>query len=117
MLTQKTRREERESQPFGSSFHMFILPLGLPYINWASEECHLFYLRSSLGPWTFLCSIFAGFSLPCLLATAILDSLPYSNYLAEPSQGAGAPCWTHRLSLNSYLSPFSELVLMSSHQG
>ena len=26
------------------------------------------------GPRAFLCSIFAGFSLPCLLATAILDS-------------------------------------------
>ena len=26
------------------------------------------------GPQTFLCSIFAGFSLPCLSATAILDS-------------------------------------------
>ena len=26
---------------------------------------------------------FAGFSLPCLLATAILDSFPYSTYLTE----------------------------------
>ena len=37
-----------------------------------------FYLRSSLRssdlPLTFLCSICVGFSLPCLLATAILDS-------------------------------------------
>ena len=31
-------------------------------------------LTPVLGPWTFLCSIFVGFSLPCLLATAILDS-------------------------------------------
>ena len=43
------------------------------------------YLRSSLpGPRTFFYSIFAGFSLPCLLATAILDS-SYSNYLTERS--------------------------------
>ena len=39
----------------------------------------LFYLKSSLGSssdlsLTFLCSIFTGFSLPCLLAAAILDS-------------------------------------------
>ena len=56
----------------------FLLPLGLPYVNWASQECCLFYLRSSLRsldlPLTFLCSIFTGFSLPCLLATTILDS-------------------------------------------
>ena len=43
-----------------------------------SQECCLFYLRSSLWssdlPLTFLCSIFTGFSLPCLVAAAILDS-------------------------------------------
>ena len=26
----------------------FLLPLGLPYVNWASQECCLFYLRSWL---------------------------------------------------------------------
>ena len=26
----------------------YLLPLGLPYVNWASQECCLFYLRSSL---------------------------------------------------------------------
>ena len=42
------RAGERETpQPFGSSFYMFFLPLGLPYVKWASQEC-LFYLRSSL---------------------------------------------------------------------
>ena len=43
-----------------------------------SQECCLSYLKFSLWssdlPLTFLCSIFTGFSLPCLLATAILDS-------------------------------------------
>ena len=29
-------------------FFFFPLPLGLPYVNWASQECCLFYLRSSL---------------------------------------------------------------------
>ena len=52
----------------------FLLPLGLPCVNWASQEGCLFYLRSSLKSWTFLCSIFGGFSLVCLSATAILDS-------------------------------------------
>ena len=68
---------ERESEPFDSSFYVFFFPLGLPYANWAQPGV-LFYLKSSL--WssdlslTFLCSILAGFSLPCLLATTILDS-------------------------------------------
>ena len=33
-------------------------PLGLPYVNWASQECCLFHLRSSFWSlnllWTFL---------------------------------------------------------------
>ena len=32
-------------------FLCFFLPLGLPYVNWASQECGLFYLRSSLLSW------------------------------------------------------------------
>ena len=81
------RREEKRVEEHASAgerehalapLFMFFPPLGLPYVNWASQECCLFYLRSSLLssdlPLTFLCSIFAGFSLPCLLATAILDS-------------------------------------------
>ena len=43
-------KEKRSPQlNFGSSFHrFFLLPLGLPYVNWASQECCWFYLRSSL---------------------------------------------------------------------
>ena len=71
-------RERERPGPLAPLFRCFFLPLGLPYVNWAGQECCLFYLRSSLWssdfPLTFLCSIFAGFSLPCLLATAILDS-------------------------------------------
>ena len=91
----KTQREERPStrqrgkdgdrergrqgeSPLAPLFICFSLPLCLPHANWASQECCLFYLKSSLRssdlPLTFLCSIFEGFSLPCLLATAILDS-------------------------------------------
>ena len=39
-----------------------------------SAICSPWGLHWVLGPQTFLCSIFVGFSLPCLLATAVLDS-------------------------------------------
>ena len=71
-----TKRRETESEPwpFGSSFFVFSPPPDLPCVNWASQECCLLHLRPSLRPPTFLCSIFASFSLPCLLVTVILDS-------------------------------------------
>ena len=93
MLTQKTQRENRERERERKRdresvctcahserpralwllfLYVFFLPLGLPYVNWASQESCLFYLRSYSGLRTFLCSIFSVFSLPCLLATAIL---------------------------------------------
>ena len=67
------RGRERESA-LAPLFMFFPSLLGLPYVNWVSQECCLFYLKSSDLLLTFLCSIFAGFPLPCLLATAILDS-------------------------------------------
>ena len=51
MPTQKTRREEKRASPgpLATLFTCFLsFPLGLPYVNWASQECYLFYLRSSL---------------------------------------------------------------------
>ena len=57
----------------GPLFVCVFPPLGLPCVNWARQECCWCYLRSS-GPPTCLCSIFLGFSVPCLLATAILGS-------------------------------------------
>ena len=69
------RERERESPfPLAPLFICLFLPLGLPYANWTSQERCLFYLRTSLHPGTFLHCIYAGFSLPCLLAAAILDS-------------------------------------------
>ena len=46
----KRCEEKRNLQlNFGSSFYMFfLLPLSLPYINWASQEGCLFYQRFSL---------------------------------------------------------------------
>ena len=48
----KSRKEKKNPQlNFGSSFYLlFLLPLSLPYVNWASQEGCLFYLRSSLWP-------------------------------------------------------------------
>ena len=68
------KRREAPSSIFGSSFYMFfLLLLSLPYVKWSSQvDC--FTLGPHSGPRTFLCSIFAGFSLLHLLATAILDS-------------------------------------------
>ena len=72
------RRRERE---LWLLFLYVFLPLGLSYVNWASQECCLFYLRSSLQssdlPLFYFRRLFSSY----LLATAILDSFPYSNYL------------------------------------
>ena len=69
--------ERGSLSPLAPLFMIFFLPLGMPYVNWTSQECCLLYLRSSLQssdlPLTFLCSIFMSFSLSCLLATAILN--------------------------------------------
>ena len=70
-------------------------PLGLSRVSWASQECCSFYLRSSLQPSDLLCSVFTGFSLPCLLATTILDSFslfcpPDSCFSSESVQFTSA---------------------------
>ena len=82
---------ERVSQPFGSSFYMFFSsPWACPYVNWAGQECCLFYPRSSL--WSLDLSLFYFHGLfPCLLATAILTPFSYSNYLIFPPQEMGGP--------------------------
>ena len=65
---QKTWREERSLAQFWLLFLcFFLLPLSLPYLNWASQEGCLFIWGSYSSPRTFLCSIFVGFSLFCLL--------------------------------------------------
>ena len=75
---ERTHRGRGGECALATPFVCVFLPLGLPYANWASQECCLLYLKPSLRssdlPSTFLCSIFVGFSLPFLLATTILDS-------------------------------------------
>ena len=75
MLTQKTRKEEKEPQPFGSSLYMFSSPPPGPALcKLGRQECCLFYLRSSLQsldlPLLYFLRLFPSLS----LATAILDS-------------------------------------------
>ena len=103
--SERDREKERESARTnaGERVREKALWLLLLYVfssTWAcpmqiglSQECCLFYLKSSLWslelPLTFLCSIFTGFSLPCLLATAILDSfsLFYLPNIPPPRDG------------------------------
>ena len=81
----REREKERESAhahehawespgPLASSFYMFFPPPGpaLCKLGTRSAVCSTWGPHSSPG--IFLCSSFAGFSLPCLLATTILDS-------------------------------------------
>ena len=42
------REREKENVLWLLFLYVLFLPLGLPYVNWASQECSLFYLRSSL---------------------------------------------------------------------
>ena len=80
MLTQKTQREERDrdrehlhtgerERPLALwllFLYIFLLPLGLPYVNWASQDCCFFYLWSSLRsselPLFYFCGLFPSLS-------------------------------------------------------
>ena len=72
------REKERDKVLWLLLLYVFSSTWACPMQIGLSQECCLSCLKSSLWssdlPLTFLCSIFAGFSLPCLLATAILDS-------------------------------------------
>ena len=58
----KRCEEKRGPQPnFGSFYMLFLLPLDLPYVNWARQECCLFHLRSSL--WSLYLPLFYFFHL------------------------------------------------------
>ena len=79
----KRREEKRILQPnFGSSFYMFfLLPLGLPYINWASQECCLFYLRSSLRSSDLSLFYFHGLFPSLSFSHCHSELFSHSNYL------------------------------------
>ena len=77
MERKSVHTQEKEWESTWCLLLYVFFPLGLPYTNWAQPGV-LFYLKSSLRSsdlsLTFLCSIFVGFSLPCILVPAILDS-------------------------------------------
>ena len=59
-------------RPHPTLWFLFLYVLSSPIGLARSTVCSTWGPHSGL--WTFLCSIFEGFLLPCLLATAILDS-------------------------------------------
>ena len=98
-----TRERKSEKALWLLLLYVFSFTWACPMQIGLSQECCLFYLKSSLWssdlPLTFLCSIFAGFSLPCLLATTILDSfslfyLPNSNESAYQCREHGFNPWS-----------------------
>ena len=99
-----TQEREREST-LAPPFICFFLPWACPMQIGLNQECCLFYLKFSLWssdlPLTFLCSIFAGFSLPCLLATAILDSFPLFYLPNKTMAQDGCPTSVIRLAFQS----------------
>ena len=63
----KRHKESQAPAPILVPLFLFLLlPLGLPYVNWASQECCLFYLRSSLQsldlPLFYFCRLFRSLS-------------------------------------------------------
>ena len=72
-----TKRRESPSPilgPLFMFFFFFILPWPCLIQIGLARSAFYFTWGPHSGVWTFLCSIFEGFSFPCLLATAILDS-------------------------------------------
>ena len=76
------RRESRRESALAPPFMCFFLHLGLPYANWAQPGV-LFVLF--VLPEVFTLVLGPSFDLPCLLATAILDSFSLF-YLPNISQ-------------------------------
>ena len=68
--------------PFAPLFICFFLSLRLPNVNWASHECCLFYLRSSLRssdlPLFYFCQLFPSWSFSQWHSGLLF---PISNYL------------------------------------
>ena len=74
-------------------FICFFLPLGLSYVNWASQECHLFYLKSSL--WssdlslTFFVLLSQAFTFLVFQPPPFWTPVSYSNYLTFTLRNLG----------------------------
>ena len=81
----KRHEEKRGPQPsFGFSFYTFLLlPLGLPCVNWASQECCLFYLRFSLWSLDLPLFYFCGFFFLIFSHRHSGLFFSYPNYLTQ----------------------------------
>ena len=67
----ETERDGERPGPLAPPFICFLSsPLGLPYVNWASQECCLFYLRSSLQ---------SSWDLPLFCFLGLFPSLSFSH--------------------------------------
>ena len=75
MRVGRPKRSEENRSPILALVFMFVLlPLTCPMQIGLARRAVCFTWGLQFGPQTFLCSIFTGFSLLCLLAIAILDS-------------------------------------------
>ena len=105
----KDAKRRESPSPLAPLFIRFLLPLGLPYVNWAARSAVCSTWGPPSGPRTFLCSIFGGFSLPCLLATTILDSI---FLFLLPSTSSRVNLGIHKhLHIVTSLPPWSSLIL------
>ena len=73
----RTNPKDMKRKPLAQFWLLFLYvfppPRGPALVNWASQECCLFYPRSS-GPLTFVCSIFCGLSPSLAFSHHHLDS-------------------------------------------
>ena len=75
-------REERSSILAPLFICFFLLPLSLPYVNWASQEGCLFHLRFSLWSWSSDLPLFYVHRLfPLSFSLLFWTPFSYSNYL------------------------------------
>ena len=74
---ERERERERERASFGSSFYMFFL------FCFVFVQPGVFTWGPHSGPRTFLCSVFLGLSLLCLLAPPFWTPFPYSTCLTS----------------------------------
>ena len=74
---ERERERESERASFGSSFYMFFL------FCFVFVQPGVFTWGPHSGPRTFLCSVFLGLSLLCLLAPPFWTPFPYSTCLTS----------------------------------
>ena len=84
----RERKREREKTLWLLLLYVFSSTWACPMQIRFSQECCLFYLKSP----------FWSSDLPCLLATTILDSFPYSTYLTISSSNI----YVHFQSVKNY---------------